>query len=999
VNKALQKEKEIFEHSTTGKSITQINGKIKTNKAFQQILGYSEEELAEVSWQEITHPDDIGRDQDNIKLIIAGAKSSMRWEKRYIHKDGHIVWADLSTVLQRDKEQKPLYFITSVLDITEQKLAQQKLFNLASRQEAILSAVPDIIMEVDKNKVYTWANNSGIEFFGDDVIGREAAFYFEGEQEIYEIVKPIFGGSNDNIYLESWQRRKDGQKRLLGWWCRVLKDENGNVIGALSTARDITEQKRIEASLIESELQLRRAISNSPFPIMIHAEDGEVVMISNEWTNITGYKHSDIPTTYIWTEKAYGDRNKLAQRDIDRLYGVTERVYEGDYEITTSTGNRRTWEFMSAPLGILPDGRRMAISMAMDITERKGAEKALKESNDRFMSLADNIKGYMAYVNAETLKYEFVNKVFENSFGISREKIIGSHIREIIGETNFQFALKFINEVKAGNSVSYENSFDLITGRHWLQVNYTPAFDSAGVVKSIVVLSYDITDRKLAEEKLKESHAILKIAEEKAKLGGWSVNLEENRAYWSEEVAAIHEMPEGYSPLVEEGINFYAPEWRNRITKVFTECSMYGIPYDEEMEIITSTGKRVWVQTIGEAVRDNEGVIIKVQGAFQDINDRKLAEEVLKSQYILLNAMINSLYDTIIFSLDNNYRYTTFNEKHHEEMKKVWNVDIKIGMSLLECMSVAEIRELAKKSIDRALQGEAFSEIQHQPDQDIYYEFNWNPILQDKEIVGVTVVIKDITERRRTEEEIVKLNKTLEQRVNERTALLESANKELEAFSYSVSHDLRAPLRHISGFSDMLSKDACDLLPEKSQNYLKIINNAALHMGVLIDDLLSFSRTGRSEMKKIIFNMGQAVDDAKSQLKFPSADKNIDWNIAVLPDVFGDYNLLRLVWVNLIDNALKYTRPRENVVIQIGCIEEKEEFIFSIRDNGVGFDMKYADKLFGVFQRLHSISDFEGTGIGLANVRRVVLRHGGRTWAEAEIDNGATFYFTIPISQ
>jgi PAS domain S-box-containing protein len=259
-----------------------------------------------------------------------------------------------------------------------------------------------------------------------------------------------------------------------------------------------------------------------------------------------------------------------------------------------------------------------------------------------------------------------------------------------------------------------------------------------------------------------------------------------------------------------------------------------------------------------------------------------------------------------------------------------------------------------------------------------------------------TGLVIDISERKQAEEKIKMLNEELEERVIQRTTQLEDANKELEAFSYSVSHDLRSPLRHINGFAEILTKQYSDNLPEDAKKYLNTITGSAKKMGILIDDLLSFSRTGRAELKKATLKMNQVIEDSIAQIQPSLKDRKIDWKISPLPEVNGDYNLLRLAWINLLDNAVKYTRYKEKAVIQIGFKDEIGNIIFYIQDNGVGFDMKYADKLFGVFQRLHSSSQFDGTGIGLANVQRIIFRHGGRTWAEAETDKGATFYFSIP---
>jgi signal transduction histidine kinase/DNA-binding LacI/PurR family transcriptional regulator len=239
----------------------------------------------------------------------------------------------------------------------------------------------------------------------------------------------------------------------------------------------------------------------------------------------------------------------------------------------------------------------------------------------------------------------------------------------------------------------------------------------------------------------------------------------------------------------------------------------------------------------------------------------------------------------------------------------------------------------------------------------------------------------------------------LVQSLQQQSAQLEAANKELDAFAYSVSHDLRAPLRHVDAFIEMLKRRAQTSLDVQSQHYMDVIAESAKKMGILIDDLLSFSRMGRNEMITAQVNLEELVRDVIQECKHEAGDREIEWKIAPLPSIVGDWAMLRVALVNLISNALKFTRPREITKIEIGC-ERKEgaEIVIFVRDNGVGFDMAYVDKLFGVFQRLHQTDEFEGTGIGLANVRRVINRHGGRVWAEGEVDRGATFYFSLPQS-
>jgi signal transduction histidine kinase len=482
-----------------------------------------------------------------------------------------------------------------------------------------------------------------------------------------------------------------------------------------------------------------------------------------------------------------------------------------------------------------------------------------------------------------------------------------------------------------------------------------------------------------------------------------------------------------------------------------------------------------------------------------NITERTRTEERLASEHAVLQAIINSSEDIIIFSLDTEYRYIAFNDKHRREMKKVWNVDVQIGMNLLDCINNPEARNLAKRSVDRALQGESFSEEQHRPEFDIDYEFDWNPVRRGKDVVGVAAFIRDITKRKRAdqeiltmarlkaenpepvlriardgmllfvndaglsllpewhlqcgktvppvlwgivtrtlndrvtrlhhlkhrdrdyvfsvtpiletgyanlygvditdlkraEEEVRTLNAELELRVRDRTAELEAANKELEAFSYSVSHDLRAPLRAADGYSHILLDEYGPQLPPDARRYLELVCSNTLHMGHLVDDLLALSSLGRKAMTKAHVKPVALAREALDLLGGEQAGRNLKITVGDLPSCRGDRALLKQVFVNLLSNALKFTRNRDPAVIDVGCCRKDGENVFFVRDNGVGFDMRYVGRLFAVFQRLHRPEDFEGTGVGLAIVQRIVQRHGGRVWAEAELDKGATFFFTL----
>ena len=361
------------------------------------------------------------------------------------------------------------------------------------------------------------------------------------------------------------------------------------------------------------------------------------------------------------------------------------------------------------------------------------------------------------------------------------------------------------------------------------------------------------------------------------------------------------------------------------------------------------------------------------------ITELKLAQEALVREQYLMNALMNNLPDYIYFK-DTESRFIKINDA----LAKYFGLSMpgeEIGKTDFDFFTEEHARQAYEDEQTIIQSGKQL--IREEKETWINRPDNWVstiklPLLDHEgNIVGTFGVSRDITARKRVEE-------------------LNLANKELEAFSYSVSHDLRAPLRHINGYVDLLLSRFYDTLPDKARHYLDNIADSARQMGTLIDDLLQFSRTGRLELRQTNLDMNVIVQEVIGPIKQENRERTIEWRIASLPIVYGDHAMLRIVWTNLLSNALKFTRTKEKTIIEINVFDENEASVFSVCDNGVGFDMQYAQKLFGVFQRLHSIDEFEGTGIGLANVHRIILRHEGHTWANAEPDKGATFYFSIP---
>jgi len=528
---------------------------------------------------------------------------------------------------------------------------------------------------------------------------------------------------------------------------------------------------------------------------------------------------------------------------------------------------------------------------------------------------------------------------------------------------------------------------------YWVETTLVPFLDDAGKPRQYVAIRADITERKRAEEALRESEELFAKSFRLSPDCVVIVRMPERIVVRANEALCAQ-----WGTTPEEVVGRHSPDYASwldederlaflRTVEETGEC----LNYDTVLRM--SDGRLVDFNISARMITFNrESCILSVM---RDTTEKRRAERARMVSELRYRRLFETSNDGILI-LDaesgsvveaNPFVETLLGfPKGHFLGKAIWE----LGFFKDVVANKANFAELREKEYLRYenLPLETFDGRQ------IAVEFISNVYLVDEAKV-IQCNIRDVTARHRAEREIRQLNAELEDRVAERTAQLEAANRELESFSYSVSHDLRAPLRAVDGFSKAVEEDYAELLPEAGRRYLHTIRTGAQRMGLLIDDLLAFSRLSRAPLSQRTVDTAGLVEGVLEDLASQREGRQMEVRVGELPPCLGDPALLRQVWVNLLSNAFKYTLPREHVLIEIGCEEAGGEPVYFVRDNGVGFDMRYVHKLFGVFQRLHRADEFEGTGVGLAIVQRIIHRHGGRVWAEAALDRGATFHFTL----
>ena len=762
--------------------------------------------------------------------------------------------------------------------------------------------------------------------------------------------------------------------------------------------RDITERKLAGEVIARSEKKLRasldeindlRAAFDQHAIVGVTDSTGKIISVNDKFCTISGYSREELlGQDHRIINSGYHPKEFMSDLWTTITHG---RVWHG--EIKNRAKNGTFYWVDSTIVPFLGDqGKpRQYVAIRADITERKLAEEAsvqlaaiVNSSNDAI--IGKDLKGIVTSWNSGA----------ETIFGYSANEMVGQSILRLIPSDCQQEEVQIMNRLRNGEITEHFDTVRMAKNGHLIDISLavSPITDKTGKIVGASKVARDITERKQGENLLREREEQLRIYAEHSPVSVAMLDREMKylvvSARWRQGFHLDNKSIIGRSHYE------VFPEISQRWREIHQRCLAGQVEKCDEEAFHRQDGRIDWIRWEIQPWRQADGAIGGIVIFTEDISERKKAEEELRESEMRFRTMVNALPQLAwIAQADGfivwyNQRWFDYTGTTPEQMEG-WG-----WQSTHDPNFLPEVLQGWKGAI---ASGETFEMEFPLRAADGHYGWFLTRVFPFKDDSGNVVrwfgTNTDISEKRASEKVIIALNASLESRVIDRTAELQAANKELEAFSYSVSHDLRSPLRAVDGFSQAVLEDYGSQLPEEGRYQLKTIRAGAQRMGVLIDDLLKFSRLGRSPLNKKEVNTDELVRRVVDGLNSEREGRQIEIQIGDLPLCQGDPALLNQVWVNLVSNAIKYTRHRQRAVIEIGCKVGRDENVYFVRDNGAGFDMRYAHILFGVFQRLHRAEEFEGTGVGLAIVQRVIHRHGGRIWVEAAVDRGATFCFTL----
>ncbi len=977
-------------------------GEVIVSPEYATMLGYDPATFVETNayWIERLHPDDREIAANIYQEYIAGNLPEYKVEFRQRTLSGEWKWIlSLGKIVEWDEAGNPLRMLGTHTDISDRKLTEEQ----AQRRLDILEAARDVIASADREGRITYLNQTGKSILGidstTDIYNTHIPDYHPPHVAEFILQKALPQCIQQGYWSgETIFRRRDGTEFPVLQMIVCHRGSDNNVNQFSTIARDISdlkqaEKERLLSEQVRNELKLLENILDivlagywdwdipkhyeylSPsFKQMFGYEDHEIANLPESWQQLIFPE--DLPKAI----EAF-ERHVQSHGEIPYYNEVRYRHKDGSTVWVICSGQVIEWDSEGNPI-------RM-IGCHIDISDRKHIEEQLrlsKEELERFFSVALDL---LCIADMEG-NFCRLNRSWESTLGYTLAELEGKRFLSFIHPDDIAATLEVMSALSEQKAViAFVNRYRCKDGTYRYIEWYARPYGN-----SIYAAARDITKRKYAEDEILEKQRFIqKIADASPNIL-YLYDLQEHRnVYCNREIASVlgYTAAEVQAMGADLFVNLMHPDDLARIYGYYQRinAAQDGDIFDLEYRMRHADGEYRWLYSRDSIFsRDEQGRPKQTIGTAQDISDRKQAEAALRNLSDRLTLAVKSAAIGI-WDWDVSQNVLRWDDRMYE----LYGLKPEQFANAYEAWASTlhpEDRINTENAIQQALRGEKEYDPEFRvvlPDGTsrfikAYSLVQRNQLGEPLRMVGINFDISD--------------RKQAEALIQQTSAQLEASNRELEAFAYSVSHDLRAPLRAIDGFSNALMEDYADKFDQDGRDYFERIRRNIQRMGMLIDDLLRLSRVSRSEMQYSNVNLSSLVQEQIRELQESDPQRQVEAVIAPEIIVSADVTLMRVIISNLIQNAWKFTSHHATARIEFGTIEQNEQAVYFIRDDGAGFDMNYTKMLFGVFQRLHNTNEFPGTGIGLATVQRVIHRHGGKVWAEGEVEKGATIYFTLP---